>query len=152
MEKPTIYIGSDHGGFQLKEELSQWLFEEDYSVEDYGAHELDSKDDYPEYAIAVAEAVVAADVPAIGVVTCRSAGGVTIAANKVVGVRAVAIFDEKSAVHGKEHNNANVITLSGDWLTTEKAKEVLQAFLSAEFKNEERHVRRIAQISEYENQ
>jgi len=151
MEKPTIYIGSDHGGFQQKEQLSKWLFELGYSVEDYGPHELDPTDDYPEYAIAVAEAVVMADAPVIGVITCRSAGGVTIAANKVIGARAVAIFDEKSAVHAKEHNNANIVTISGDWLSDQEAQVTLQVFLETKFTQKQRHVRRLAQISEYES-
>jgi ribose 5-phosphate isomerase B len=154
--KNTIYIGSDHGGFELKNHLKTWLEHQGYSVKDLGAEEFDPKDDYPQYAIAVAQAVVnfaegqTEDDFALGIIVCRSSGGVTVAANKVVGARAVAVYDVKSAVHAREHNNANIATISGDWLSKAQAEEVIKAFLTTSFNKEERHLRRLQQIANFE--
>lgn len=157
MEKPIIIIGSDHGGFEQKQVLKEWLQKERYQVEDVGAHSFDPSDDYPQVAFGVAERVVGMESQitqpdAIGIIICRSSGGVTIAANKVQGARAVAIFDEKSAVHAKEHNDANIITISGDWISAERAKEIVQVFLTALYRKDTRHERRIAQIKSFEDE
>ncbi|GIK84283.1 MAG: ribose-5-phosphate isomerase [Patescibacteria group bacterium] len=155
MEKPIIIIGSDHGGFEQKQVLKAWLESERYQVEDVGAHTLDPTDDYPQVAFGVAQRVVENEAQvtqpgAVGIIICRSAGGVTIAANKVEGARAVCVFDERSAIHAKEHNNANIITLSGDWISSERAKEIVQVFLTAIYRKDTRHERRIAQIKKFE--
>lgn len=155
MQKPIIAIGSDHGGFEHKSILTSWLQSEGYQVEDVGAHQLDPNDDYPLFAFGVAKKVVeyneqVTQPGSIGIIICRSSGGVTVAANKVDGIRAVSIFDEKSAIHAKEHNNANLVTISGDWVSPEKAKEIIQIFLTAVYRRDARHERRIAQIKEFE--
>lgn len=157
MQKPTIIIGSDHGGFEQKNALKQWLESEGYQVEDVGAHQFDPNDDYPQVAFGVAERVVATEeqitqTGVVGILICRSSGGVTIAANKVAGARAVSIFDEKSAIHAKEHNNANIVALSGDWISTERAKEIVQVFLTTNYQKDARHERRIAQITKFEKE
>jgi len=85
-----------------------------------------------------------------GILACRSAAGVVIAANKVKGIRAFTAFDVVSARHGREHNDANILALSGDWLTEGKAKRVLSEWLETEFSGAERHKRRLRQIEEYE--
>lgn len=153
---PDIYLAADHGGFALKEQVLTWLESEGYFTHDVGAFELDPKDDYPVYALTLAETIIKQDQKnpnrALGVMFCRSAGGVTIAANKVLGVRAVLVFDEKSARHAKEHNNAHIIAISGDWTSFEQAQAIITAFLEAEFTKEERHVRRLQQINTYEVQ
>lgn len=145
-----IYLGADHGGFQLKEKIKKWLVEWGYRYEDVGNSKLDPNDDYTEFAFKVAEKV-AGEVGNKGVLACRSAVGMVIAANKVRGVRAAAVFDEASAKHSRTHNDANVVALSGDWLPDEEAKKVLKVWLETEFSGEERHVRRIKRISEFEN-
>lgn len=155
MEKPIIIIGSDHGGFKQKQALKEWLQKEQYQVEDVGAHNFDPADDYPQVAFGVAERVIAMESQitqpnAIGIVICRSSAGATIAANKVDGARAVAIFDQRGAIHAKEHNNANIITISGDWVSIERAKEIVQVFLTTLYKKDARHERRIAQIRNFE--
>ena len=155
MKKPVVIIGSDHGGFEQKKVLKEWLESEDYQVEDVGAHQLDPNDDYPQFAFGVAERVVSYEdqttqPDAIGIIICRSSGGVTVAANKVNGARAVSIFDEKSAIHAKEHNNANIVTISGDWVSPQKAKEIVQIFLTTLYTKDARHERRIAQIRNFE--
>ena len=153
--KPKIVIGADHGGYRLKEELKPFLKQLGYSIEDAGTSSEESVD-YPDYAIKVAEAVgkakktISEFPPVMGILLCRSAAGMMIAANKVKGVRAVAAFDETSAKHSREHNAANVLGLSGDWTTAEQAKKIVRAWLEAPFSGEERHARRIQKIAEFE--
>jgi ribose 5-phosphate isomerase B len=157
MEKPIIIVGSDHGGFEQKQVLVDWLKSEGYQVEDVGPHSFDPDDDFPKFAFGVAQRVINYEsqitqpVP-IGIIICRSAGGATVAANKVAGVRAIHIYDEKSALHAKENNNANVVTLSGDWTSTQKAQEIIQVFLTSIYKKDTRHERRIAQIKSFETE
>lgn len=147
----SIYIGSDHGGFELKQHLIRYLTDMQYDVTDCGPTELDPADDYPPYAFAVGEGVAASAVPTLGILCCRSAAGVTIAANKVLGIRAVAVHDERSAVHAIERDGANVVAFAGDWLSSESAIELLEICLAKKFAQKPRDIRRIAQISDYEN-
>jgi len=153
-----IYLGADHGGFELKEKIKDYLTELGYKYKDMGNLKYDKDDDYPDYAFAVAEAVGKQDDSSKpwqdrikGILLCRSAGGVIIAANKVRNVRAIAVNDVKSSKHAREHNDANVIGLSGDWMTEKEAKEIVKVWLETEFSHEERHERRIKKIMEYEN-
>ncbi|MFH2104642.1 MAG: RpiB/LacA/LacB family sugar-phosphate isomerase, partial [Parcubacteria group bacterium] len=106
------------------------------------------EDDYPDYAIAVAKEVAKGDNK--GILFCRSAAGMVIAANKIAGARAVAAFDKKSAQHSREHNDANVLVLSGDWLDEKKARQIAKVWLNTKFTQEERHVRRLTMIKEIE--
>ena len=146
-----IVLGADHGGFELKESMKKFLQEEGYEVEDAGNAEFDKDDDYVDFAEKVAgkvggEGSETGQRKVMGVLMCRSAAGMVIAANKVKGVRAVAAFDVKSARHSREHNDANVLALSGDWLSEEKAKEVLGEWLETPYSNAERHTRRLRKI------
>ena len=144
-----IYLGSDHGGFELKEHIKQFLKNLEYEFKDLGNLKYDKGDDYPEYAFKVAEK--ASETPKNrGVLFCRSAAGMVIAANKVKGARAVTVFYDKSAVHSRQHNDANIIALSGDWMDNKKAEKILKAWLETEFSKEKRHVKRLKRISEYE--
>lgn len=157
MEKQLIVIGSDHGGFEQKNIIKDWLQSEDYQVEDVGAYQFNKNDDYPKFGFAVAQKVVnyekqVTQPDVLGILVCRSSAGVTIAANKVFGARAVSVFDEKSSKHAREHNNANIIAISGDWTSSEQAREIVKIFLNTEYKEEPRHARRIAQISEFEKE
>lgn len=152
-----IYLGADHGGFELKEKLKKWLKEWGHDFDDLGNLELDPDDDYPDFALAVAKEVAQEDDSnkpwkerAKGILVCRSGGGVVIAANKVKGIRAVDVFDAKSARHSREHNDANVIALSGDWMNEETVREAVKVWLETEFSKDERHVRRIGKIIAYE--
>ncbi len=152
-----IYLGADHGGFYLKEQIKQWLTEWGYKYKDMGARKLDPVDDYPQFALAVAEAVAQNtdsnkkwSEQTKGILLCRSAIGVVVAANKVMGIRAAAIFDENSAKHGRTNDDINVIALAGDWLKPKSAKKILKIWLETEFSDEPRYIRRIRQISEYE--
>ena len=142
-----VIIGADHGGYKLKEDVKKFLSKNDYKFEDMGSS-YDADDDYVDYAEKVARKVVSGN--ALGVLFCRSAAGMVIAANKIRGARAVAAFDVKSAVHSREHNDANILALSGDWLPAKKAIGILKAWLSAEFSGEERHKRRVEKIKRLE--
>lgn len=144
-----IYLGSDHGGFELKEYVKLFLKKNKFEFEDLGNLNYDSEDDYPDYAFKVAEKV-SKDEKNRGILFCRSSGGVIIAANKVNGIRAVSAHDVKSAVHAREHNDANIVALPGDWITEKLAGKIVETFLKTKFTNEERHVRRLKKIKNYE--
>ncbi len=154
-----IYLGADHGGYQLKEKVKQWLDEWGYPYKDLGAHTLDPEDDYPQFAAAVAQKVSKEDdrdlawkKRAKGILLCRSAGGVIIVANKFSAVRAVAAYDTTGAKHSREHNDANILGISGDWTNDSDAKKMIKIWLETEFSKEARHDRRIKQILKLENQ
>lgn len=149
-----IYLGSDHGGFALKEACKALLQTQypDFVIEDCGAFVLDADDDYPEFAFQVAHKTVAKlrETQALGILFCRSGSGMVIAANKVEGTRAVELYDETIAVHAKSHNHANVIALSGDYLDQATMMRLIELFLQTTTDPHERHARRIAQIIAYE--
>lgn len=146
-----IYLGSDHGGYELKEHLKRWLEGEDHEVTDLGAHSLDPQDDYPDFVIPVAEKV-ASEPGSLGVIAGRSGNGEAIAANKVKGIRAALCLNEEMARKAKEHNNANILSLGGDYISADEAVKILKTFLDTQFSGDERHVRRLGKIAELENQ
>lgn len=144
MEK--IYIGTDHAGFELKEELVEFLKNLGYEVEDKGAYEFDKDDDYPDFIFPVAKAV-AQDEGSRGIVIGGSGQGEAMAANKVKGVRAALVYDEYSAKMSREHNDANVISLGARTMSNDDAKKLVKLWLDTPFSNEKRHQRRINKIS-----
>lgn len=144
-----IYLGSDHAGFELKRELVLALAAAGEQIVDLGPSELDPEDDYPDIAAKVGEAVMVGQ-DAKGILVCGTAQGVCIAANKVMGVRAVAVSSVADAVKTREHNDANVLCLSGWNQSVEQVEPIVDAFLSTPFTGEERHRRRIDKIKKYE--
>ncbi len=153
-----VYLGADHGGFELKEKVKAWLSEWRIEYEDMGPETFDPKDDYPVYAFNVAERVGKEDdfmkpwsERTAGILVCRSAVGVTIAANKVKGVLAGAAYDTKTAHHARTNDNINVLCLSGDWMSELEAQEIVRIFFSTEFSGDERHKRRLEMIRKEEN-
>ncbi|MFH1099070.1 MAG: RpiB/LacA/LacB family sugar-phosphate isomerase [Candidatus Uhrbacteria bacterium] len=146
-----VVIGADHAGFALKEEMKRWLREWDCRViEDVGAYALDPNDGYPEYAFAVAERV-AADNTRRGVLICGSGQGVCTAANKVRGIRASIVGDAEEARLSRAHGNTNVLCFAGWNADHAVIREALRVWLETPFSNEERHVRRLRQITDYES-
>ena len=146
-----VFIGADHGGFELKQVTKSWLMSEGYEVTDCGADHYDPLDDYPDFAFPVADGVSAdTEDHARGILFCRSSGGVVIAANKVKGIRAVSVMDVLSAQHARQHNNANVIGISGDWVEKNQVEKIITAFLETPFLHDERHERRLEKIAERE--
>lgn len=152
-----IYLGADHGGFQLKEEFKNYLSSThpDFAVEDCGAPVLDLADDYPPIALRVATKVAAdghdgADTEVLGVLLCRTGSGMIITANKVKGIRAVELYNENIALKAKSHNHANIIAFSGDYLDLAEMTRLFGTFIQTPIDEDERHNRRIAQITNYE--
>ncbi len=144
-----VAIGADHGGFPLKAELIPWLRENGYEVLDLGAETLIPTDDYPDYALAVAEAVASGKVHR-GIIICGSGIGACIVANKVPGVRACPCHDTYSAHQGVEHDDMNVLCLGARVVGGALAAEVVEAFLRARFSGEERHQRRLKKVLDIE--
>ncbi len=144
-----VYLGTDHAGFQLKEHIKRFLQKEGHEVVDEGALEFNKTDDYPDF-IAKAARSVAKDKGSFGIVFGKSGAGEAIVANKVNGIRAVLCFKSENARLAREHNDANVLSLGGGFITPEEAEEVSKAFLETPFSNEERHVRRIEKIKKIE--
>ena len=141
-----IYLGADHAGFYLKEELKKYLEELGYEYEDMGAKDLEPKDDFPDYALSVAKKVTNTD--NLGILICATGIGMCMAANKIKGIRAVNAWDEFTALSSREHNNANILCLAGKVLDSETAKKIVRIYLETEFTNEERHIRRLNKIKE----
>ena len=149
MPQLRIAIAADHGGFEQKEQLKSWLEAQGYSVEDYGCTSLESVD-YPDYAVPAARAVVSGEVD-FGVLVCGTGLGMMLASNKVRGIRAVNITSVDFARLSREHNNANVITLSGRFTDLEDNKKILETFLSTQFAAG-RHARRVEKIMAIEQE
>jgi ribose 5-phosphate isomerase B len=144
-----IYLGSDHAGFSMKQEVKTILQELGLEFQDLGNLVEDAQDDYPEYAFAVGEAV-AKEPGAFGLIVCGTGEGVCIAANKVKGVRAVPVRNIEDAARAREHNDANVLCLSGWNQSIVDIKPIIKTFFSTPFTGEPRHVRRIGKITAYE--
>lgn len=141
-----VYLGSDHGGFALKEKAKQWIQDLGMQYQDLGATEIVQSDDYPDYAKTVAKEVVTNPLNR-GVLFCKSGGGMTIVANKIPGIRAVNVFNEASARQAREHLDANVMALGANWVSEEDARKAIETFLTIMFdENEERHKRRVAKF------
>lgn len=152
MENTTkIYIGADHAGFKLKEKVKTYLQKKGYHVIDLGNTSYQPNDDYPIYGWNVARAIAQAK-NALGILICGSAEGICIVANKVRGIRATIAFDKKTAAIAREHNDSNILCLSGWKTSTWKAKRIINTFLTTPFSNEKRHLRRIEQINKLERQ
>ncbi len=145
----VVYIGADHAGFKLKQELKRFVAQQGYKVMDVGAFELDPKDDYPIYAYKTAKAV--SQGKGLGILVCGSAEGICIAANKVKGIRAVPVWTLRNARLSREHNDANILCLSGWELSLQSAKKIVKTWLETEFSGAERHKRRIEEIKRIEN-
>jgi ribose 5-phosphate isomerase B len=143
-----IYIGADHRGFILKETLKEDLRSKGYYVTDLGGKSADSGDDYTDIAIKLGEKVVLEK--ALGILICGSGVGVSIAANKVYGIRAALCTSVKQARLAREDDDANVLCLSGDLIDEEVAREISGVFIETVFSSEERHIRRIQKINQYE--
>lgn len=140
-----IGIAADHGGFELKEKLIKLIESTGHMAVDFGARELDDKDDYPDYIIPLARAVSKNEVDR-GIAVCGSGVGACIAANKVNGVRAALINEVFSARQGVEDDDMNMICLGGRVIGQAHAYEVVKSFLSATFTSAERHKRRLAKV------
>jgi len=144
-----IGIAADHGGFELKTQLSAALKDAGYEVKDFGAHEPAKGDDYPDFVVPLAKAVAKGEITR-GLAICGSGVGACVAANKVPGVRAGLITDYFSAHQGVEDDDMNVMCLGGQVTGYALSWDLVKAFLNSFFKGEERFKRRLAKVKELE--
>lgn len=146
-----IFIGADHRGFKLKEELRPWLISEGYQVEDKGAYQLNLDDDFPDFAATVSESVVK-ESESFGILICGSGSGVSLLANKFKGVRCAVGFTVDQIKFSRNDDDINVLSLPADFLTTEQAQDIIQSFLETPFSGLDRHLRRLQKIQNIETQ
>ena len=144
-----VILGSDHGGYETKMAAIEYLKENNIEYTDLGCYNLESVD-YPSYGIKVGE-MVRDNEDVIGIVVCTTGIGISIAANKVKGIRCALCFNEKVAMMTRLHNNSNVLALPGAYVTKEETKKIVKTFLSTEFEGG-RHSRRVDIISKYDNE
>ena len=148
-----IHIATDHAGLEFSTDLQQHLTANGHEVVDHGPTEYDPLDDYPSFCINAARAVVVdqlSGIEALGIVFGGSGNGEAIAANKVSGARAALVWSLATAVLGREHNDANVIAIGARQHTFDEVTSFVDTFIATPFSGDERHVRRIAQLAEYE--
>jgi ribose 5-phosphate isomerase B len=146
-----VHIGSDHAGLEFKAKIIEHLESQGHDVVDHGPFEFDPLDDYPVFCIPAAEAV-AKEPGSFGIVLGGSGNGEQMAANKVKGVRAALVWSLETAKLAREHNNANVISLGGRMHPEKFCLDLVDMFLATSFPGDERHVRRIGQLTKYENE
>jgi len=147
-----IYIATDHAGFETKNAIVEHLRNKWIKCEDVGPFEYDALDDYPDFIIPCAQKVAEDLENNLGIILGGSGQGEAIAANKVPGIRAVVYYGWNSEIIrlSKLHNNANILSLGGRFMTIEEALEAIEFWLKSPFEDEDRHVRRIDKISAYE--
>lgn len=143
-----IALAADHAGFPLKERLRERLVAQGYEVEDLGTNSEESTD-YPDYAAAVGRSVSGGRADR-GILVCTTGVGMAIAANKIPGVRAALAVNDEEVRLTREHNDANVLTLSARYTPTDQANQFVDTFLTTAFSEGPRHARRIAKIAELE--
>ena len=144
-----IHIGSDHAGLDFKNELITHLVMNGHDVTDHGPYEYDALDDYPDFCIPCAEAV-SKDATSMGIVLGGSGNGEQMAANKFKAIRAALVWSIETAKLAREHNNANVIAVGGRMHESDFVKQLIDTFIATPFPADERHVRRIEKIGNYE--
>ena len=148
-----IHIATDHAGLEFSKDLQKHLADAGHEVVDHGPKSFDPLDDYPSFCISAARAVVrdqAAGIEALGIVFGGSGNGEQMAANKVLGARAALVWSVPTAELSRQHNDANLISIGARQHTVEEAILYIDTFIATPFSGEERHVRRIAQLVEYE--
>jgi ribose 5-phosphate isomerase B len=149
-----VHIGSDHAGLELKDHLVGWLRDHGYEAVDHGPFVYDALDDYPVFCLRAAEAVATdqrTGLDSLGVVIGGSGNGEQIAANKVRGVRSALVWSEETATLAREHNNANVVSVGGRMHSLEDMMRFVELFLATPFPGDQRHVRRIGMLTDYES-
>ena len=141
-----IAMGSDHAGYEMKLVLAEHLKERGFEVKDYGTYSTDSCD-YPDFAKAVAGAVVSGEAEK-GILVCGTGIGMSIAANKVKGIRAAVLSDEFSAQATREHNDANILCLGARVIDNDKAVKLVDIFMDTPFSEGANHIRRISKLEQ----
>lgn len=145
-----IYIGADHGGYKLKEQIKKFLAKKKFDFEDVGAKTLVKDDDYPDYAKLVARKVSQNPLRNVGILICRSGQGVCIVANKFNHVRAALVWNTKEAEMSRTDDMANVLCLPSDYISNKETEAILNVWLNTKYSTETRHMRRVKKISALE--
>ena len=148
-----IHIATDHAGLEFKNTLAVHLQQQGHEVIDHGAYEYNPDDDYPTFIISAAEAVAKEQGEGgetLGVVFGGSGNGEQIAANKVKGIRAALVWNESTAKLARQHNDANVVSIGARQHSEDEVLQLIDIFIAEPFSDEERHIRRIGQIADYE--
>ena len=142
-----IYLGADHRGYELKNALYEHLVHAGYEVEDLGAKTLDGDDDYPRYAYDVAVKVLGGD-DDLGILICGSGQGMSIAANRVGGIRATLAWSEETAVAARRDDNSNVLVLPASYISEDDAFAATESWLKTGFDSDPKYLRRLDEIEE----
>lgn len=145
-----IYIGADHGGYKLKEQIKKFLSKKKLDFEDLGAKTLKAGDDYPDYAKLVAKKVSQNPLRNVGILICRSGQGVCIVANKFTHVRAALVWNTKEAEMSRIDDMTNVLCLPSDYISQKEAEAIVDVWLKTPFSTDARHMRRVKKISALE--
>ncbi len=146
---PTVAVGGDHAGFPLKKVVCELLQKEQYTLFDCGAHD-ETSSDYPDFAVAVAKEILSGKAQK-GILVCGSGVGVSVAANKIPGIRAALCHDTYSAHQGVEHDDMNVLCVGARVIGPELAIEIIRSFLGARYTPLERHARRLDKVLKIES-
>ena len=144
-----IYLAADHGGFELKKHLLEFLKVGGYEVSDLGNSEFDPADDYPDFAIKAIREVLKNPSEAKAILACRSGTGESILANRFHGIRATNSSNVEHAKMSREHSDTNVLALPADYIDSATAEEIVSVWLSTKFSGDERHVRRLKKIEDF---
>ncbi|KKQ23985.1 MAG: Ribose 5-phosphate isomerase B [Candidatus Roizmanbacteria bacterium GW2011_GWC2_37_13] len=144
----TIFIGADHRGFELKNLILEYLHEKNIRIEDLGAYEQDPLDDAVDFGQKVAQAVLQNPDNHLGILICGSGCAVIIAANRLKGIRAGVALNESQTSHIRENDHVNVLSLASDYTDHETAKKIVDAFLAASPKMDEKYLRRIKKLDQ----
>ena len=145
-----IYIGADHAGYELKNKLVLWLKEQGHEMTDFGAHEFNPTDDYPDFIEPVARAIASDPERSRGIILGGSGQGEAMDANRFPGIRAAEFYggDLNIVKIAREHNDANILSLGTRFVSEEEAKKAVELFLNTLFSGDERHIRRIKKIDD----
>jgi ribose 5-phosphate isomerase B len=146
-----LFIAADHAGYPLKEDIKEFLLENDYEIEDLSDEKPDPLDDYPDFASLVARSVLETENSG-GILVCGTGQGMCVAANKFPGIRAALIYDDFTARSAAEHLDANIVCLGGRTTDSETALKTVKMWLDTNFSGEKRHQKRIEKIGEIEKE
>lgn len=142
-----IYLGADHGGYKLKEQLKRFLTKQGLEFKDLGANKFKDGDDYPDYSVKVAKAVMKNPLSSLGILICRSGQGVCMVANKFREVRAALVWNTEQAKVSRNDDMSNVLCLPADFITVSEAQKIVKVWLATPYSNDPRHVRRVKKVS-----
>ena len=144
----NIFFGADHRGLELKNKLVEYLQEKNIRIQDFGSYQYDANDDYPDSTQKVAKAISQTPDQSLGIVICGSGVGVSIAANRFPGIYCAVGFDENQIKHARENDHVNMLALASNYIDFEKAKKLVDIFISTPIDNQEKYLRRLNKLDQ----